>query len=120
MTSFSKCPQCGLFEDRRTRCRCGYVAPGDSPASTPPDAVPPPPPTAKPGLLRRVLAVLLVVPIAGCLVLATKWQDLGLGRPFEVLPELVGQILVAMVGFALLGLANYLWTGKTREERTQR
>src|SRR5207249_4430911 len=97
--AFNKCPQCGLFEDLRTKCSCGY----DATTAVAPGA------TAKPRLVKRVIAVLLVIPIAVCTVVVIKSQDFGIG--------LVPAILVGAVGFGLLGLANYLWTGKTADER---
>jgi hypothetical protein len=68
----------------------------------------PPAPAGKPNLVKRVVAVLLVVPIALCLAAVVKSQDFGIG----VLPS----ILIGAVGFGLLGLANYLWTGKPSDE----
>ena len=75
LSAFSKCPKCGLLADKRTSCTCGHVAPPAPSAPTPskPRTMAAPPSPSKPGLLKRAVAVLLVVPIAFCLVAVVKW-----------------------------------------------
>ena len=49
---------------------------------------------------------------------AIKWEAIGLDAVFGgFLPGFVGQVTVGAVGFGLLALPNYLWTGKTADER---
>ena len=73
-------------------------------------------PAAKPGAVMRVIAVLLVVPIALCAVTVTQWIK---GEAFLGVPPggFVLEVAVGAVGLSLLGFANYLWTGKKRDER---
>jgi hypothetical protein len=109
MTAFSKCLRCGLFADKRTSRTCGYVAPMDPTTLTVPKPQAPAPPSAsKPSLAKRVVAVLLVVPIALCFVTVVKSQYFGLGW--------ASSILIGSVGFGLLGLANHLWAGNTNDD----
>lgn len=59
MKPFSKCPQCGLFEDRRTTCACGYAAP----AEPLPPPVPPPDdslPVEPSGITSRFVALSMI------------------------------------------------------------
>jgi hypothetical protein len=61
------------------------------------------------------VGVLLVAPIAVCAVAVLQWSksELFMGLVGGIIPSL----LVGAAGFGLLGLANYLWTSKTRDER---
>jgi hypothetical protein len=68
---------------------------------------------------KKVVAVLLVIPVAGLIAAVVKWDDLGLDKQITVVSPFVGQVIAGFIGFGLLGLANYLWTGKTADERDQ-
>lgn len=102
MEPFDKCPRCGLLGSWRVNCTCGYLA--SHTAASPTE------PATKPSVAMRVIAVSLVVPIALCAVTVTQWIK---GQEFLGLPPggIVLEIVVGAVGFGLLGLANYLWTG---------
>ncbi len=109
MEPFDKCPRCGLLSSWRVTCSCGYMASHAQPATTEP--------ATKPSTIMRVIAVLLVAPVAVCAIAVLQWSK---GNEFlGVLGGIVPSIIVGAVGFGLLGLANYLWTGKTRDERGQ-
>jgi hypothetical protein len=73
------------------------------------------PDATKPGVVQRIVAVLLVAPVALCAITVLQWNK---DQEFlGVQGGIVGSIVVGAIGFGLLALANYLWTGKTRDER---
>jgi hypothetical protein len=80
---------------------------------------------SRPSIVGRIVAVLLAVPIAACLGVAIVacmaesgiYQD-GLNKYFgDHAPGFLASVCIGAVGLLLLGLANYLWTGKTRGQR---
>jgi hypothetical protein len=65
---------------------------------------------------KKVVALLLAIPIACLAVAVVKWNALGLDRILSFLPTLVGQIIAGTMCVALLGLANVLWLGEKEGE----
>ncbi len=60
-------------------------------------------------MLRKIIAILLVAPVALLGFAAIRYDSLGLDKYLGFASPLVMQILLGTVGLALLGLANYLW-----------
>ncbi len=58
---------------------------------------------------RKIVALLLVAPVAVLGVAVLKYDQLGLNKYLGFAPDLVVQIILGAVGFSLLALANYLW-----------
>ena len=73
------------------------------------------PDSPKPGFAQRIVAVVLVAPIAFCIYAYQKWN---MGQEFlGVQGGIVPLIVVATVGFSLLATAKGLWTGTPRDKR---
>jgi hypothetical protein len=60
-------------------------------------------------MVKKIVALLLVAPVALLGVAVIKYDQLGLNKYLGFAPDLVVQIILGTVGFALLGLANFLW-----------
>ncbi len=110
MKDFNKCPQCGTLGTRRWQCDCGY---GAEPVPTPQIEQPKPVTPTPSSPMRRIMALMLIIPVALLVVAVVKWEVLELGRFTPPFPDIVNKILVGGVALTLLVVANVLWTSST-------